>query len=128
MQVGSFGSIPFVVSSMGTRTFRDLERRRGLRHARHEVLDGRPRLQTLGRDLAEVNLRMRLDTAFLKAPAKELERLEECLSEAEEQPLIVGNVNLGTFVLVELSESWKQTSGKGEPLVVELQAKFMEYA
>ncbi|WP_027367622.1 phage tail protein [Desulfocurvibacter africanus] len=128
MQVGSFGSIAFEVSSLGTRTFRDLERRQGLRHARHEVLDGRPRLQTLGRDLAEVSLRMRLDTAFLADPAEELELLEDCLSEAEEQPLIIGGVNLGTFVLVELSESWKQTTGKGKPMVVELQAKFMEYA
>ena len=56
MMQGCIGAIEFSVSPLEVFTWRNMERKRGVRFGEHAVLEGVPRLQRTGRELDTVTL------------------------------------------------------------------------
>ncbi|MDR2946279.1 MAG: phage tail protein [Candidatus Adiutrix sp.] len=92
MIAGALGPLIFLVSHEQIRTFKDLVRERTIKYAKHDVLEGRPRIQHTGRDLDTVTLTVVLERMFAFDPAPDI-AINALLLVAElaaEQPLVLG--------------------------------------
>lgn len=127
MIVGSYGPIPFVVSSLGTLTFRDLERERRDSWAEHEVLDGVPCLQRTGLGLETLSFSVRLAADMLRDPATELQLLRKLMDLGRPWPLLLSYRVIGRYVLTGVKERWTRFSGAGRLLVADVDCSFREY-
>jgi len=124
--LGVWGDIVFEVSLEAIRGLKELYRRATWKYAEHEVVKGKNRLQALGRQLDEVEIKAVLAHPFVK-PAQELKKLKEKADEKKAYPLVIGDEYFGDFVLEELSEDWVETDSEGHPRVVEISMKLKEY-
>lgn len=124
--LGAWGDIVFEVSEQTIRGLKDLSRTSTWKYAEHEIVKGKNRLQTLGRQLDEVEIKAVLAHPFCK-PAQDLKKLKEKADAKKAYPLVIGDEYFGEFVLTELSENWLETDSEGHPRVVEISMKLKEY-
>ena len=129
MQIGIFGSVVFEVSGQKVLTFDDYSRTVKHRYQTHSILNGKPKLESVGADLIEISLKIKL-SAFLNVnPKLELEKLRRMCENAEVNFLIIGSEKIGDnqFVIEEVSEDVKHWTNRGEMLDVDATVKFKEY-
>ena len=109
------------------RTFGEVKRSAKARFAVHDVVEGKPVLQHVGRDLDEVSFAVRLDAGAGVDPELEIETLRAMLDTGEPQRLILGGIPRGKFVLESLDETRRHTDGRGRLLLAEVGLKLKEY-
>ena len=105
MVAGSLGSVTFRVGYDQIRTFRDLSRKRAAKHAKHDVLEGRPRLQHTGRDLDALTLTVVLErmSAYDTSPDQGIDDLLEIVETGDEVPLVLGDKYFAKWFLENLT-------------------------
>ena len=109
MIVGSLGPVIFRVDYDQLLTFQNLTRKRSIKHAKHDVLEGLPRLQHTGRDLDTVTLtvvleRMRAGDA---TPDAAITALLVLSAAGEQVPLVLGANYFSMWFLDSLNISHK---------------------
>lgn len=109
MIAGALGEVVFLVSYEQIRTFKDLSRKRTVKHAKHDVLEGRPRVQHTGRDLDSLSLTVVLERMFPHDPAPDLgiAALLAMAERGDEQPLVLGANYLSLWFLENLTVNHK---------------------
>lgn len=127
MSIATLGPVVFEVNSSVVRTWKTLRRTGKAAFARHEVVDGKPRLQFTGEDIDEVSLTMTLNAALGVNPLNEIKILREIKAEGKEQRLVIGGENFGKFVLETFEDEWRKTDGRGRLLVADVQLHLLEY-
>lgn len=109
MLIGSFGNIVFAVHEFRMRTFNDLKRKRTIKHAKHDVLEGKPRLQHTGRDLDAVSFSVVLMSMFPGdlSPDDAITQLLDMAEAGDEQPLVFGIDYWGLWFLESVNVAHK---------------------
>ncbi|MDL2279063.1 phage tail protein [Desulfovibrio sp. OttesenSCG-928-G11] len=107
MHIGSIGDITFTVSRQALFTFRDLSRARTVKSAKHDVLQGLPRLQHTGRDLDAVSLTVVLEAMYQGdlTPDEKIKALLDLAERGDEQALVFGTDYWGLWFLGEVKVS-----------------------
>ncbi len=118
--IGMLGLFIFTVSQDVFLTFKGLSISRSARYSTHELYNGRPALEYLGPSLESATMTVRLDVSKGVNPAEELKNLKDILESGEAQDLIIGDENIGQFVLESFIESLNVIDGKGNVLVAEV--------
>ena len=92
MIVGSLGPVIFQVDHQHINTFKDLSRKRTVKNAKHDVLEGLPRLQHTGRDLDAITLTVVLERMrnYDHNPDTNIAALLALAAAGEEVPLVLG--------------------------------------
>lgn len=125
--VGSFGESVFQVSSDLLHQLQGVQRTTSARVEKHMVLGHKPRLEFLGPDLESISFNVIFNIAFGVNPKTELFNLRLALSLGQKHNLILGGLNIGTCLLVELAEIWGYTGPGGRLLSAMASLKFEEY-
>jgi len=125
-RIGAFGDLAFEVSAQDVFTLHALSRKRSATYARHETLNGRPLLQSVGLELWEIEISVKLDRNWCDPEAR-IAQLEQAQAAREHQPLAIGGRAFGNFVLQSLDEAVKRLGGTGEILVAEVKLSFVEH-
>jgi len=126
-KIGSFGKVVFEVSDKRIKTPTRLEKRLYMRLAEHEIAYTKNKLEVLGEGLSEVTLRIRFSVELGVNPKEELKTLEELLTQGEAQILMLGDENLGKYVIEEIRERVVRTDNKGNVLSAEVEIRLREY-
>jgi len=127
-KIGNFGKVVFEVSDKRIRTPARLEKRLYKRLAEHEIAYAKNKLEVLGEGLSEVTLRVKFSVELGVNPKEELKTLEDLFTQGEAQPLMLGDENLGKYVIEELRETIVRTDNKGNILSAEVEMRLKEYA
>lgn len=120
----------FEVSSFRILTFSGYKRKTAHRYVKHEIMNYKPKLESVGNDLEEVELTIKFMKTLGVDPAAEVEKLRKMLIAAECNYLIIGTEVIGNclFVLEEISETVDTWDGAGKILASTVNVKFKEYA
>ena len=126
---GAWGDLVFEVSSFRILTFDNYKRITKHRYAKHEIMNYKPKLESVGNDLEEIELQIKFMVSLGVNPAFEVEKLREMCRNAETNYLIIGTEVIGgcLFVLEEISEQVDSWSGTGEIISSTVNVKFKEY-
>lgn len=127
---GAWGDLVFEVSSFRILTFDNYKRKTSHRYAKHEIMNYKPKLESVGNDLEEVELQIKFMTSLGVNPIDEMEKLRAMCRSAEVNYLIIGTTVIGDclFVLEEISEQVDTWDGTGNILASTVNVKFKEYA
>lgn len=121
---GTFGEIVFT----GLLSPRDFSTSLRAAYARHELIDGKPRLQRTGTDLEEISITFLFHASFCN-PQAQLNALERMLRAGEIAPLTFGDgAYYGRFVLEEYSTNITQQQANGAIIAAEVSASLVEVA
>lgn len=111
----------------GLYGFDALTRRREMRYARHELVDGKPRLQRTGAALDTLSVGIRLNSQFMN-PEANLRRLAEAQRGAEPLTLVLGNGAVaGDFVIESIDEVTEKTDAEGNIVAARVELALLEY-
>lgn len=107
MFIGSLGSVTFRVSRNQIRTFKNLARKRTAKSAKHDVLEGLPRLQHTGRDLDELTLTVVLErmSNYDATPDTAITALLQMIDSGDEVPLMFGLRYHGLWFVQDVAPS-----------------------
>jgi phage protein U len=125
-QIGAYGPICFETSMAHIRTFEELREENRARYATHDVLNLEQKLQFLGLELIKVGLTMKFHQAFC-VPQDELTRLRQVVRDHKAHTLMIGGLNLGEFVLEELTGTWTRVANDGVLLFASADVRLKEY-
>ena len=126
MPIGALGEIPFVCSRDEVFTFSDLSRELSMRWASHEVIGRKPMLEWVGPASRTVSFKMRFDAALGVNPSECMERMRKTMHSKKAHKLIVGEEDLGTYVIEGISEERKYHSNLGACIVAEITVNLKE--
>ena len=126
---GAWGDLVFEVSSFRILTFDNYKRKTSHRYVKHDIFNYKPKLESVGNDLEEVELKIKFMTSLGVNPAVEIEKLRAMCRNAETNYLIIGTEVIGgcLFVVDEISEEVESWSGTGEIISSTVNVKFKEY-
>lgn len=127
MSVGSLGSIVFEVSADRVLTWNTASRTGRARWAKHERLGRKPLTEFTGADLEQFELAIRLDAVLGVNPSTQLDALRDIRDEGEPKILTLGGAVQGYFALENLSETWRNTDGRGRLVLVDVSLSLTEY-
>jgi len=98
--------------------------------AQQPVIEGKPRLQATGSELATHTLTLRLSTFYGdRTPRAQIEQLRTAQMARAAMPLVMGTGEvLGRFVITKLSVTEERTSASGELLAASVTVELLEYA
>ena len=75
-KIGNWGSsIKFIVNSDKALTFKNLKRKGSYRRTKHNIIDGKPKVEGLGRELDSITLTIELNASLGVKPRKVEEKL-----------------------------------------------------
>ncbi|MFA7505721.1 MAG: phage tail protein [Burkholderiaceae bacterium] len=107
--------------------FEGLSNRRGYDYARHEVIEGKPRLQWMGDDLEEVDIDLMFHVSYCN-PEAELAKLKVAGSMHTALPLIYGSGQyVGMFVIRTIRSTARQTNARGALVAVTARVSLVEH-
>lgn len=107
--------------------FDGLEVNRATKYARHEVLDGKPRLQRTGDELDEITIELAFHDYYCN-PEAELKRLDEARLSGRAMPLVWGNgVVEGRFVVEKLRMTAQTADSTGKVTSLSATLSLLEY-
>jgi phage protein U len=96
--------------------------------AQHALIDGKPKLQRIGTNLATIEIGMFLDASFCN-PQAEIDALNSARENGEILPLIMGNGRFdGNFVIQSVSDTSLHEASDGTLLQAEVSVQLLEYA
>ena len=126
---GSFHELVFEVSSFRILTFTDYKRKTAHRYVKHEIHNYKPKLESVGNDLEEVELTIKFMVSLGVDPAAEVEKLRKMVQNAVADYLIIGTSVIGEspFVIKEISEEVNAWDGAGKILASTVKVVFNEY-
>ena len=128
MQVGSFCGILFQVSTRQVLTFKNLSRKAKARYHTHDILGATSKLEFVGTEPINITLEIQL-LKQLGAPVQQvLETLREVTAAGIADYLIIGNENIGLFVIETVEESDYVFDGKGEVFMATVKLTLKQYS
>ncbi|MBI4691692.1 MAG: phage tail protein [Nitrospirae bacterium] len=126
MKIGAIGDFVFELSGEYANSIDELKRQRSWKYAEHEIVKGKSKLQSLGRQLDTVSFSGRFVDYFC-IPIDEIHRLQDEAEKDEPLSLAIGDESFGEFVIESISETWRETDGSGNPRVIEFEVNLKEY-
>ena len=125
--IGNWGSaIKFNVNSKQVLTFKDLKRKGSYRRGKHNIVNGKPKVEGLGRELDSITLKIELNASLGIKPRKVETALWNKIGQIN--PLVVGGKNLCSRAqLTSLSDSYDIVLKRGEVYAITIDATFEEY-
>jgi phage protein U len=110
----------------GLKGFSNFSHERGVNYAQHELINGKPRLQSVGDNLDSISFGMYLHSQFTN-PEADIETLRLAMQNREILPLILGNGTvLGFFVIPNFSQVNSFTDPSGNLIEVTLSIELLE--
>jgi len=95
--------------------------------AEHQTIEGKPKLQFVGDELDELNLRLNFHSMFC-TPEYEIKKLKDIAKKHEELSFILGNGKyIGKFVILEISSTTQQCDRFGNLISIEAEIKLKEW-
>lgn len=130
--IGMLGLIPFVCQDKKVLTFKDLQRSRTMRFAKHDVIGKKPVLEKMGMDLNKVSFTMQLKQNLLKnvpgiVPTTII-IYNKLMEQAEPLTLIIGGEILGKYVIESIDEERRYHTGAGICVAADLSITLVEFA
>lgn len=120
-RMGNLGPVVFETSSAKVKNWEKISETYRARFAVHEVVDGLPVRQYLGKALSEVSITIRFNRAFCD-PEAEISELKG-LIDGKAYPLVIGENVIGEFVLEEAGIVRERSTDKGKILLAEVELK-----
>lgn len=97
------------------------------KYARHEVIEGKPRLQRIGEELSELTIELAFHDFYCE-PSEELDKLQDARKAGRVLPLIFGDgVVAGDFVIERLQVNRQSDSALGQPESLSATMTLIEY-
>ena len=128
MYIGGFAGIIFSVSSQQVLTFKNLSRKAKARYHTHDILGATSKLEFVGTEPINITLEIQL-LKQLGAPVQQvLQTLREVTAAGIADYLIIGNENLGLFVIETVEEGDYFWDGKGEPFMATVKLTLKQYS
>ena len=129
-KIGNWGSyVKFMVSEDTILTFKDMARKGAVRTAKHNLLNGKPKLEFIGPDLQTVTFKMELSALTGVKPRKQEERLYRKMNSGAVVPLVVGGKKiLSRAMITSISSAYDIAMQRGEILSMTLTVTMTEYA
>jgi len=118
---GSFGDIVFKLA----KTPGNISITEKAKFAKIEIFGKKTKLHFTGFEENKIDLSIFLNISFCN-PKEEIEKLEKLKEEAKAQKLIIGDENLGNFVIEEMKTDILKTSPKGQILSAQIEIKLAE--
>jgi len=110
----------------GLKGFSNFSHERGVNYAQHDLINGKPRLQSVGDNLDSISFGMYLHSEFTN-PEADIETLRLAMQNREVLPLLLGNGRiLGFFVIPSFSQSNSFTDPLGNLIEVTLNIELLE--
>jgi len=110
----------------GLKGFSNFSHERGVNYAQHELINGKPRLQSVGDNLDYISFGMYLHSQFTN-PEADIETLRLAMQNREVLPLLLGNGRiLGFFVIPSFSQENSFTDPLGNLIEVTLNIELLE--
>lgn len=110
----------------GLKGFSNFSHERGVNYAQHELINGKPRLQSVGDNLDSISFGMYLHSEFTN-PEADIETLRLAMQNREVLPLLLGNGRiLGFFVIPNFSQENSFTDPLGNLIEVTLNVELLE--
>lgn len=107
--------------------FEGVTNKRGYDYARHDVIEGKPRLQWIGDDLEEVDLDLMFHVSYCN-PEAELAKLKVAGSMHTALPFIYGSGQyVGMFVIKTIRSTARQTNSRGGLVAVTARVTLIEH-
>jgi phage protein U len=113
MSIAVLGPVTFEVNADKVRTWQEASRETGARFAKHDVFEGKPKLEFIGPDLATIQLSVRLDMERGVVPRDEIRTLHAEREKGSVLQFTVGGELVGDFVLRSVREDWRWFSRDG---------------
>lgn len=128
-KIGNWGSgLKFRTSDSRILTFKDMKRKAAVRTAKHNLINGKPRLEFLGADLQTVTFKMELNAMLGVRPKKEEEKLIRRMNSGYVAPLVIGGRKiLSRGIITNISSSYNHVLRKGEIFSMEIDVTMTEY-
>lgn len=110
----------------GLKGFSNFSHERGVNYAQHELINGKPRLQSVGDNLDSISFGMYLHSEFTN-PEADIDTLRLAMQNREILPLILGNGRvLGFFVIPNFSQVNSFTDPLGNLIETTLNIELLE--
>ena len=107
--------------------FEGVTNKRGYDYARHDVIEGKPRLQWIGDDLEEVDIDLMFHVSYCN-PEAELAKLKVAGSMHTALPFIYGSGQyVGMFVIKSIRSTARQTNSRGALVAVTARVSLVEH-
>lgn len=95
--------------------------------AEHQTIESKPKLQFIGDELEELNIRLNFHSMFC-TPEYEIKRLKDTAKKHEGLPFILGNGKyVGRYVILEISSTTQQSDRFGNIISIESEIKLKEW-
>lgn len=129
MQIGSFATVIFQVSSDKVLTFNDFSRSGGARWSVHDVNQNKPIPEFIGPGQESISLKIVLKTALGIAPEAAVERLRGFRNKGQVSTLVIGNkpVTNGYWYIDDIQEGHKFIDKNGIAHTIEVTLALKEY-
>jgi phage protein U len=102
--------------------------RQGYTYARHDVVEGKPRLQSIGDELEEIKLRMQWHRSYCN-PQMQVDLVRFAAESHAVLPLIWGNgIMRGFYVIEGIEEEINVTADDGSLICIECEVWLTEYS
>ena len=107
--------------------FDGLDASKKIDYAEHATIEGKPKLQYIGENLEEINLKLSFHTDFCN-PQEELKKLKDAASKYEPLAFIFGNgAYKGKYVIEEITDTVIHTFQDATYINIEAQVKLKEW-
>ena len=104
------------------------ESARAFHYAKHDVVEGRPRLQWMANDLETISLELMFHAAFVN-PKTQLDRLTAAADDHQARALVFANgVHRGYFVIASIAETHHQAADDGSLIWASAKVELKEWA
>ena len=118
----------FIVNEETILTFTDMTRKGTARTAKHNLINGRPRLEFIGPDLQTVTFKMELNALLGVKPRLVEEKLYKKMNSGAVAPLVIGGRKiLSRAMITSISSTYNTYAKKGEVAVMTLNVTMTEY-
>lgn len=128
-KIGNWGSgIKFQTSDRRILTFTNMKRKASVRTAKHNMVNGRPKLEFIGPDLQTVTFTMELNASLGVRPRKIEENLIKKMNIGYVAPLVIGGRKiLSRAMITNISSSYEYVMRKGEIFSMAVDVTMTEY-
>ena len=118
---GSLGDIAFKL----LKTPESLQIAEKAKYATISIFGQKDKLHFTGLETKKVNLSFMLNISFCK-PEEEIQKLRKLKDEAKAENLIIGDENLGKFVITELKTNISKTAPTGQIITANIEIELSE--
>lgn len=128
-KIGNWGThIKFQTSDQKVLTFSNMKRKASARTSKHNLINGKPKLEFNGADLQSITFTMELNAMLGVKPKKIESRLIRQLNEGAVAPLVIGGRSIcRKAMLTGISASYDVVLKKGEILSMKIDVTMSEY-